>query len=308
MQDLDLIRQLQVDGRASFRDLAEKTGISERLIKARIDDLRKHGAMEITIVADPRRLGYPSMALVGVRTDPKAEPREIAESFFEIPGVDYAVAVGGRFDVVAEVVARSDEELFDTTNLAIKRHEGVRDIELFPLLELRHQQLSWDAAQIERRSVRDETDHVLEPIDWAIIRTLSIDGRKSFLELARQLKVSESHIRSRFAKLLGNGLIKVQALTNPSLFGYKTVGWLCLRANGSERIEKVADRLATLPHVTYLALTAGRFQLFAEIVCKDKAELLSFVEHELSGGISGEILLCYDFLFRKISYGDEYPT
>jgi DNA-binding Lrp family transcriptional regulator len=306
-QNIQLIRHLQSDGRASYRELASKTGISERSVRNQIAELCEKGAMEITVVSDPRRLGFPSMALMGLRAAKHADVRKLADEMFDISGIDYSVTVGGRFDVIAEVVAKSDAQLLEIVHSQIMRRDDVATVELLPLLRLHHQQFFWDAAQSGKPWISQADAPALDASDWGIIRHLSEDGRASFLDLSKSIGVSESHIRTRFGRMTESGLIRVIALTHPGLFGYSTSAWLCLNVSGKSSVQDAAQRMSELPHVTYVAITSGRFDLMVEVVCKDKDELLQLVDDQVRrkyGFARTEVLVCFDFLYRKIAYAD----
>jgi len=80
---MKLLRILQEDGRASFKEMGETVGLSTSGAKRRIGELRKMGVIKgFTVDLDEERLGYPVTALLEVRTRPdKAEgvARNLAE-------------------------------------------------------------------------------------------------------------------------------------------------------------------------------------------------------------------------------------
>ena len=51
-------------------------------------------------------------------------------------------------------------------------------------------------------------DTKLDNIDVAIIKSLMQDGRKSFRQIAREIKVSTPTVEARFSRLKGVGIIK----------------------------------------------------------------------------------------------------
>jgi Lrp/AsnC family transcriptional regulator for asnA, asnC and gidA len=63
--------------------------------------------------------------------------------------------------------------------------------------------------------------------------------------------------------------------------GYKTMAMIGIRVDGSKLLE-VAEQIAKLEEVIYLVVASGRFDLFAEVTCRDHDGLLDFLAHKLS--------------------------
>ena len=122
-----------------------------------------------------------------------------------------------------------------------------------------------------------ETDE----IDIQIIDALRKDGRVAFAQIAEQLNVSPGMIRLRYNRLLEEGYLKVVAITNPLRMGFKTMAMIGIRAEGSKLLE-VAEKISRLDEVIYLVISSGRFDLFAEVVCRDHEDLLRFITERLS--------------------------
>jgi Lrp/AsnC family transcriptional regulator for asnA, asnC and gidA len=122
-----------------------------------------------------------------------------------------------------------------------------------------------------------ETDE----IDLQIIEALQKDGRVAFAQIAEQLNVSPGMIRLRYNRLVEEGYLKVVAITNPLRMGFKTMAMIGIRADGSKLLE-VAEKISKLDEVIYLVISSGRFDLFAEVVCRDHEDLLRFITEKLS--------------------------
>jgi Lrp/AsnC family transcriptional regulator for asnA, asnC and gidA len=60
-----------------------------------------------------------------------------------MPEIDYVVVTAGSFDVLAEIVCESDEELLEVLSNRIRMLPGVRSAEAFVYLRLRKQTYSW---------------------------------------------------------------------------------------------------------------------------------------------------------------------
>jgi Lrp/AsnC family transcriptional regulator for asnA, asnC and gidA len=126
----------------------------------------------------------------------------------------------------------------------------------------------------------DELGH-LDEIDLKIIDSLRKDGREAFAQIAEQLDVSPGTIRQRYSRLLEQGVLKIVAITNPLRMGFKTMAMIGLRVDGAKLLE-VAEQVSKLEEVIYLIITSGRYDIFAEVMCRDHADLLRFITEKLS--------------------------
>src|SRR5512135_2869281 len=121
----------------------------------------------------------------------------------------------------------------------------------------------------------------LDETDLRIIEALRKDGRVAFAQIAEQLNVSPGMIRLRYNRLVEQGYLKVVAITNPLRMGYRTMAMIGIRVDGSKLLE-VAEKIARLEEVIYLIISSGRFDIFAEVVCRDHEDLLRFISEKLA--------------------------
>src|ERR1044071_5351419 len=121
----------------------------------------------------------------------------------------------------------------------------------------------------------------LDETDLSIIESLRKDGRLAFAQIAEQLAVSPGMIRQRYTRLVEQGYLKIVAVTNPLRMGYKTMAMIGIRVEGSKLLS-VADKISKLDEVIYMVISSGRFDIFAEVVCRDHGDLLRFITEKLS--------------------------
>lgn len=129
------------------------------------------------------------------------------------------------------------------------------------------------------RFVTDESE-ALDEVDRYLVEALRKDGREPFAQIAERLNVSPGMIRQRYARLVDQGLLKVVAITNPLQRGLKTMAMIGIRTDGNRMLE-VADQISKLPEVVYLVVASGRFDILAEVFCRDHEDLLRFITDKL---------------------------
>ncbi|HEY5848532.1 MAG TPA: Lrp/AsnC family transcriptional regulator [Microlunatus sp.] len=112
----------------------------------------------------------------------------------------------------------------------------------------------------------------LDEINKAIIAQLQADGRRSYAAIAGTVGLSEAAVRQRVQRLIDAGVMQVVAVTDPMQLGFARQAMIGIRVRGS--IEPVADRLAALEEIDYLVITAGHYDILAEVVCESDEHLL----------------------------------
>jgi len=120
----------------------------------------------------------------------------------------------------------------------------------------------------------------LDEIDQHILDAMRKDGRAAFAQIAGKLKVSPGMIRQRYNRLVNMGVLKVVAISNPIQRGFKTMALVGIRTDGIKMLD-VAEQVSKLKEVVYLVVVSGRFDIVAEIVCRDHEDLLKFITEKL---------------------------
>ena len=101
-----------------------------------------------------------------------------------------------------------------------------------------------------------------------------------FAEIARRLDVSPGMVRERYHRLVQNGILQVVAVTNPLRVGYRLMTLIGIKVAGN-RLHEVAHKIAAFEEVIYLVLCTGAYDILAEVVCRDNADLLQFLSERL---------------------------
>ena len=73
--------------------------------------------------------------------------------------------------------------------------------------------------------------------------------------------------------------MQIVAVTDPMQLGFYRQAMIGVRVTGDTR--EVADRLAAIPAVDYVVLTAGTFDILAEVVCENDDDLIALLNQEI---------------------------
>ena len=120
---------------------------------------------------------------------------------------------------------------------------------------------------------------VLDDVSKAIIEQLQEDGRRPYSAIGKAVGLSEAAVRQRVQRLVESGVIQIVAVTDPMQVGFPRAAMLGIRVDGD--INDVADRLAALEEVDYVVITAGGFDILAEVVCEDDEHLLEIMNGKI---------------------------
>jgi Lrp/AsnC family transcriptional regulator for asnA, asnC and gidA len=119
----------------------------------------------------------------------------------------------------------------------------------------------------------------LDDVSKAIIEQLQSDGRRSYAEIGKAVGLSEAAVRQRVQKLTDAGVMQVVAVTDPMQLGFYRQAMIGLRVTGDTTL--VAAELGRIPAVDYVVLTAGSFDILAEIVCENDDDLIELLNKKI---------------------------
>ncbi|WP_456473827.1 Lrp/AsnC family transcriptional regulator [Candidatus Pyrohabitans sp.] len=134
-KDLKIIDILRKDARTPFTEIARRLHVSEATVRKRVDVLEKMGIIKgYTIVVDPAKMGYGTVALVGINTNPDMF-LSVAEKLTEFEEVRFVATSTGDHMIMAEVWTRNGKELSSLISEKIGKLEGITHIRPAIILE-----------------------------------------------------------------------------------------------------------------------------------------------------------------------------
>jgi Lrp/AsnC family transcriptional regulator for asnA, asnC and gidA len=142
----------------------------------------------------------------------------------------------------------------------------------------------------------------VDELDRRLIEALQENGRESFRRIASRLGVSEATVRARYARLTGEGILQVVAVTNPLGLGFEQA-LVGIKTSGPPG--EIADQVSRWPEADYVVVTAGRFDLVVEVVVSDRRELLDLTNRmrELDGVVSTETFFYLEMWKQLYDWG-----
>jgi len=153
VDDLDrrIIATLQPDGRLPFSEIAGRLGVSEGTIRQRYRRLVDAGVLQVVAVADPFKIGFSTMAMIGISVAMQEgrSIEDIARDLVGYPEVSYVVMSTGSFDLIAEVITATHDEFVHFLTDRLHPTRGITRTETFMLLRVYKMSLGgWRMAQL----------------------------------------------------------------------------------------------------------------------------------------------------------------
>jgi Lrp/AsnC family transcriptional regulator for asnA, asnC and gidA len=144
--------------------------------------------------------------------------------------------------------------------------------------------------------------HLIDDLDRRIIEALQRNGRESFRAIASQVGVSEATVRSRYGRLVEEGILQVVAVTNPLGLGFEQA-LIGVKTSGPP--SAVADAISQWVEADYVVVTAGQFDVVVEVVTANRSELLDVTNRirALDGVVSTETFLYLEMWKQLYDWG-----
>lgn len=284
-----ILQCLILDGRASFRRIADVVGVSEQTAARRVRDMHAAGLARVVVRPSgfsPARRAW----TVRIRCRPDAGTK-LAEALADRDDVGWVALVSGGSEIICTTTGAPGAET-EGVLARLPRTGPVLSFDAQALLRaFASSTAEWTMfderlgeGQIAR--LLDGSDRTgsgvasLDEADAPLLAALAVDGRASVAALARATGWPTSRVASRLEALLGAGLLYVGTDFLPEAFGYHATAIMYLTVPPG-RIVEVGEALATHRETGFVAATTGSANLFAVVTCRTLDDLFRYVSEEV---------------------------
>lgn len=142
----------------------------------------------------------------------------------------------------------------------------------------------------------------IDNLDTKILQMLVDNGRKPFLEIARECGVSGAAIHQRIAKLQATNILEgSRALIKPATLGYDTCAFIGVFLKEPDKFDQVVDRLKEVPEVVECHYTTGQYDMLVKVYARDNEHLLHLIHEKLlpMGLLRTETLVSFREVFSR---------
>ncbi|HMJ35391.1 MAG TPA: Lrp/AsnC family transcriptional regulator [Baekduia sp.] len=145
--DKRIIGALQADGRRPYSRIATELGVSESVVRYRAQKLEQAGVLQVVGIADPLRIGFDRMALIGLKVRPGSLDA-VCHAITAFPETSYVAAIAGSYDVIVEVVCRDTAHFTEVLTQRLHHVDGVLSTESFLVLEIHKMAYGWGVGEV----------------------------------------------------------------------------------------------------------------------------------------------------------------
>lgn len=266
--DVAIVRALEANPLASYRELSAAVELNPRSVQRRLDALKSAGVVRVVALPHPQLEGAGSWFL-RVSTA-GAEADDVATWLASIEGTRSVRASRDGQEIVCAVSAPvlTAQRIVDDLD-ADPRVRRVIVSELFTI---------WSDAALH--TVR-EPDRPLDAVDRRLIARLAEDARADTTEIAAALGIDPSTVLRRRSRLISEHVVRLITEVDRRIFDEMVVATIFVSMSPGA-IRELGARLQSIPSCRFAAAAGGAWALVAEVSAADNSALMDFVDTELS--------------------------
>ncbi len=297
--DRQIVHTLTIEPRASFRSIAEVTGISDQTAARRYRRLTESAGLRVLGVLDGTRLGWVNWFVRLQSTPGSAEA--IAEALARRPDTRWVHLASAGTEIICEFEARTPEQ---RDALFLRGLPGSRRVVQISAHSLLHnytphawsgltQALSTDQIALLAGGTTPQDPPAtrgthpprlpldLLPEDEPLLAELARDGRASHAALAAAIHWHESTVRHRIDELRRAGLLHFEVDIDGRGLGMAVQATLWLSVEPA-RLDEAGRALAGHPEVPFAAATTGPTNLVVTAIFRDTEHLYEYLTGQLA--------------------------
>lgn len=284
--DQELIRELYKDGRATWPGIASGLGCSVSTARRRYIALRGEGLLRVVGRVSVSLMGFGIPAIVQF-SGPDSDDKRFLRSLRSRDDVRFVSAAMGSAGSVAEFVLPSTTDLQSSLGRIVDEFDVVP--EPFVEAHIFTSGQTWLPNTVRKKrllpSSGGQPERRLTQSELTIVNMLMHDGRIALKEIAAAIRKSESTARRIVERLVEEEILDFHVLVEPSIFGFETEFFIWLEVEPSQ-LTLVGQNLAQRQETRFLAATAGRYSMVAQVVLKNFSDLYRYFSETL-GPVKG---------------------
>ncbi|KIA98634.1 MULTISPECIES: Lrp/AsnC family transcriptional regulator [unclassified Flavobacterium] len=110
--DINIIKQLEKDGRMAYSAIATNLKISNTMVHQRINRLIEQGVLSgIKPVVNEKKIGYDWASFTGITLNKDSDSDRIIEALKKIPEITECYYVTGSFTLYIKIIAKNHEHM-----------------------------------------------------------------------------------------------------------------------------------------------------------------------------------------------------
>ena len=131
----EIISLLQEDGRMPYVKIAQILGVTEGTIRRKVQALMDEGIINIAAICNPFMIGFDAPAFIGMDVE-RSRIKEVTAELVKMPEVQFLAVTTGPYDIITQVVLRSNSELYDFILNKLAALDGIKDTHTFLIMNI----------------------------------------------------------------------------------------------------------------------------------------------------------------------------
>lgn len=283
--DASILKILLKDGRTSYNELAEECKVSKNVVWKRCKAMEKKGIIKgATVQINFSRFGFEALVtlLISVNSQKLEQVMGLLKRTTEVQAYRQYNSVYNvraiatlRYLTELDQVKQVIKQKVPTIRLKTYIWTGVRNIpENLNLTGIQKKDSTYNKRNLNKALNIPKAEITIDKLDKEIVAKLTIDGRASFTQIAKQIGVSTDTVIKRYGKLRKNGAMKVSIQINPNIIGYSSIlDFNIAFATPVSSPSTVVESLTRIPDVVIITRTSGDYDLQGSAMIRDISEL-----------------------------------
>ncbi len=279
-KDKRILFELSINARASISYIAKKVGLSKQVVKYRMDLLEKRGILEgYYVLINIAKLGYSYYrCFLNFRNvDPETE-QEIVEYCVKNKSIMWVAQVDGDLDFIFVVNVKNAVEFQEVLGEMLNKYGQFFEEKYISIATSIHHyphkfllNIKADDEIIMGGPIQNLT---LDKIDFQILEQLTINARRSLLDIGSKLKIHAKVVKYRIDQLVKKGII----IGYRAKFNHRILGYTHHKVNlhltqvSKDIIQKLSEYIKSLPSSIYLTNAVGSTEMEFEVMVKNNQE------------------------------------
>jgi Lrp/AsnC family transcriptional regulator for asnA, asnC and gidA len=268
-KDRLILKELYIDARQSNSQIARKTMVSKESVAYRLKKLRQELIHKIVPVIDYFKIGYQIYKLqIDFNLGGEQKIEQIINKIKKIKGIYSINHLESNWDLEIVFVLKSNKEINEKYEEVLNLYGEFIKEKMFSLVtqkEYFNPFYLTDGKKVKKMISDDSEIKVLTEVELKILTSLLQDGRKSILDIAKEVNISPTNATYHLKKLIKEKIIiGYYLILNVEKINHETYNTGLMIKNNIKKLD-IMQYLSRLENVTEITVSLGGYDLEFEM-------------------------------------------
>ncbi len=271
-----ILSALYQDGRLSNMQLSLDLGINQATVARRKERMLSENLFVIKAVYNPFKIVFKARAFIILSVD-LTRVNSVCSSLVHNPRISWMLTAFGNFNVLFNIEFNDWDLLIDYVKKDIASLEGIKDIEIHLISEIKKRNWHYFTPNKETDSEPLE----LDAIDYRLIEELGESGDIKYPYLVEKLGISSATVSRRIAYLLNKNIIKIVAVPNPAKLEPHITAIIHIRLQ-KDKLDDICAELSSYPQVHTITTLITNLDVIIRVGFPTSEMLHNFISEKIA--------------------------